>query len=343
MESLKSCPLCGASGPFEVHVVSRDYLVSQEMYSVHQCGGCGFLFTNPRPTADEMSDFYQSDEYISHAVSPESLQDKVYMGVKQLMLKQKLRLLSKHLNQVFGMGLSGISQNYPSEPISKPHEQPGNQHENVISPVKYMVLDYGCGTGSFVYSAMKEGINAIGFEPDPSAREVAAQQGIRVIGSEYEMDSFADQSFHAITLWHVVEHLHDFKKKLIDFYRLLKPRGVLVLAAPMANSKDAKLYGKYWAAWDLPRHLLHFTPATLKRAGRDAGFHFKEMKPLPFDAWYIALLSEQNKQKERRPEKKTRGPAVIPVLNAGARGCWSNLKAMIGTSPWSSQIFVFRK
>jgi len=111
----------------------------------------------------------------------------------------------------------------------------------------------------------------------------------------------------------------------------------------MANSSDAAIYGKYWAAWDLPRHILHFTPDTLKQAGRDAGFEYQEHKPLPFDAWYIALLSEQNKLKEEQPEKKTGGPVALPALKAAARGGWSNLKALAGTSPWSSQTFVFRK
>ena len=343
METLNSCPLCGEPGPFKAHVESRDYLVSQGLFTVRHCSACGFLFTNPRPTADEMPEFYHSDEYISHAETPASLQDKVYMKVKQLMLRQKLRVLNKHLNQGFEGSLSAVSESNQYAQRSGRHEPKHSQHEQNTPPDIYNILDYGCGTGSFVKAAMETGINAIGFEPELSAREVAAKQGVPVIGSESEMDSFADQTFHAITLWHVIEHLHDFKEKTDSFYRLLKPGGVLILAAPMANSSDAAIYGKYWAAWDLPRHILHFTPDTLKRAGKDAGFEFLNNKSLPFDAWYIALLSEQNKLKEEQPEKKTGGPAALPALKAAARGSWSNLKAMAGTSPWSSQTFVFRK
>ena len=332
METLTSCPLCGEKGPFSIHIQCRDYLVSQEIFSVTHCASCDLLFTNPRPSLDEMSDFYQSDEYISHAETVTSLQDKVYVKVKRRMLSQKLGLLKKHLNQQF------FGNHSPDT------EQKRGVHS--IASYRYRILDFGCGTGAFVKGAAEQGIDAIGFEPDFSAREVAAKQGVQVIGTETELGAIAENSFHAITLWHVIEHLHDFKNKLNHFQRLLKPGGVLFLAAPMANSSDAVMYGKYWAAWDLPRHILHFTPSTLKRAGEDSGFDYKDKNPLPFDAWYISLISEQYKKKEKQLEKTGKGQngqTLLPALKAGAKGSWSNLKAITGASPWSSQTFVFVK
>ncbi len=334
METLTQCPLCGENGPFGIYIQCRDYLVSQDVFNVESCSSCGLLFTNPRPTAIEMSGYYQSDEYISHAETVSSLQDKVYMGVKKRMLKQKLKLLTKHLNQQF---LSRPPRGSDSNFSEHKRNIPFNNHS------QYQLLDFGCGTGAFVKEAIEQGITSVGFEPDFAAREVAAKNGLKVIGAESELDKIGDNSFHAITLWHVIEHLHEFKEKLDFFYRMLKPGGVLFLAAPMANSSDAAMYGKYWAAWDLPRHILHFTPATLTRAGKEAGFEFKEKKPLPFDAWYISLISEQHKKRENLLENRCGGHTIISILKALAKGSWSNLKALTGVAPWSSQTFVFSK
>ena len=107
-------------------------------------------------------------------------------------------------------------------------------------------------------------------------------------------------SFDIITLWHVLEHIHDLNGRMEKIATLLKPSGTLIIAVPNSNSWDAFHYQDFWAAYDLPRHLYHFTPDTLKKLANKHGFNLKEILPLRVDAYYISLISEKYKYGNRK-------------------------------------------
>lgn len=296
METLTHCPLCQTALTGTLYIQARDHLVTGDMFNIEQCQACDFLFTNPRPGINDISQYYQSAEYISHTDRRNGVQDMLYQKIKQLMLKKKLKLLKKHTTAGEGT-----------------------------------ILDYGCGTGDFVLAAANEGYNSVGYEPEPKARDKAKQKGVEVLDNHNTLFKNHTNGYDVITLWHVLEHLHSLQKKMRDFFKLLKPKGWLIIGAPMANSADAIIYKEHWAAYDLPRHLYHFSPETLNRLCNSNGFKITQRKGMFFDSFYISLLSERYKNNAAAP--------VCAIL----RGLESNIKAASSAAPWSSEIFFCRK
>ena len=99
-----------------------------------------------------------------------------------------------------------------------------------------------------------------------------------------------------ITAWHVVEHLPDPRVFFEQALKSLADNGKLFVALPNYNSWDANKYGAMWAAYDVPRHLWHFSPKGLISMAKDCGFETEKTYPLRLDAYYVSLLSEQNRQ-----------------------------------------------
>lgn len=303
MEELNQCPGCNKelvisniAGDCRVAIVAKDTLVSGKQFKIERCGSCGLLFTNPRPGPAEISDYYKSEAYISHTENKRSLKDRIYLSVQKYTLGRKVALLKKHTKQNKGR-----------------------------------LLDYGCGAGGFLNKATLSGYNTVGYEPDEKARKNAEDKGLNAKNKRSEVIGNDTEKYDIITLWHVLEHLHDFPSILNDFYTNLNSKGLLIIAVPIANSADAVYYGNDWAAWDLPRHLFHFTPDSLIRCCEEAGYELKKKKGMPFDSYYVSWLSEQNRGNK------------LAALNAFLIGSWSNLRALIGKTPWSSETFVFRK
>ncbi len=300
MEVLDSCLLCGYRGPFGFYMNCQDTLVSEEFFQIASCPQCNFLFTNPRPLITEISEYYRSANYISHKDAPSGIKEKLYHLVKRRMLKNKLRLLKKHTTR----------------------EQ-------------RQILDFGCGTGDFVVAASHHGFAASGYEPDKHAGTLAKEKGVAVLNNAGELENLPSGSFDVVTMWHVLEHLHHPDQTLEMLEKLLTNDGLLFVAAPMANCADAEYYLASWAAYDVPRHLFHFTPRSLTRLAEKKGFSLIERKPLYYDAYYISLLSEQYLN-----QGKT---SALTPFKAFYRGSQSNIKARITKRPASSEIFVFKK
>ncbi len=296
METLTHCPLCKTATTGLNYLQVRDYLVSGQMFNIEQCRTCGFLFTNPRPNILEINTYYQSPDYISHTDEHTNLIDFLYQRIKQHMLKKKLKLLKKH-----------------------------------TTTVGKKLLDYGCGTGEFVLAARKNGYEAIGFEPEIKAKNKARQKGVELLENEKGLFSNHTQHFDVITLWHVLEHLHDLHEKMQSFAKILKPGAWLIIAVPMANSADAEFYKEYWAALDVPRHLYHFVPKNISQLCQSHGYKIVKSRGLAFDSFYISLLSEKH--------KNTKLALVLAML----RGLNSNMNALRRKNPWSSEIFFCQK
>jgi SAM-dependent methyltransferase len=139
------------------------------------------------------------------------------------------------------------------------------------------------------------------------------------------------ESFDAITLWHVLEHVHDLSAYVQQLKSLLKERGKLFIAVPNYTSKDAAIYKESWAAYDVPRHLYHFSPRSMQSLMEKHGLKLLGYKPMWYDSFYISMLSSKYKNGKTN------------LLASFFNGLSSNLKAMGDVKKCSSVIYVIGK
>ncbi|MGI4833719.1 MAG: class I SAM-dependent methyltransferase [Janthinobacterium lividum] len=289
-----ACPICGSTN-LQPRLRVPDRSVSQETFVLDECQRCGFLFTNPRPDAASIGRYYESAAYVSHNARAGGLVNQVYRVARFFTVRYKTRLITR---------LNG--------------GQPGR------------LLDYGCGTGHFLAQARRAGWAVTGLEPNPQARADAAARVGQPIGEPAELAELPPASFDVITLWHVLEHVHALDDTLTQLLAALRPGGQLLVAVPNAASYDARHYGPHWAAYDVPRHLYHFTPATMRRLLARHGLRITRQVPLRLDAYYVSMLSEG-----LRPARQARGQ--LATLRQGYR---SNQHAAQHENNYSSVLYV---
>jgi 2-polyprenyl-3-methyl-5-hydroxy-6-metoxy-1,4-benzoquinol methylase len=230
--------------------------MSGETFPVFKCRECGFIFTQSHPGEEGIGRYYESENYISHTGTSKGIVNKMYLVARKFMLRKKVRLIIKS---------TGLK--------------------------KGSLLDIGSGTGHFAAEAKKAGWEVRGVEISEKAREFSKLNFDLDVTAD--ASSLKDGSFDCITLWHVLEHFQDPEACMRDIYRLLKPGGICIIALPNSDSLDAKYYKEYWAAWDLPRHLWHFSPEVFTKFSKKSGFEIKDIKTLPLDVFYISIISER--------------------------------------------------
>lgn len=310
METLTNCPVC-AGIKFQPFISCFDHTVSRETFHIVQCEACGFRFTNPRPDEKEIGKYYKSEEYISHSGTSRGIVNKIYGLVRNYTIKQKVKLINK---------ISGL-------PAPKGVLWTGQ------SGIKYQesknILDIGCGTGEFLHACKMNGWNVTGVEPSDIARKHAKENyGIEAMVPE-KFFEIKDKKFNVITLWHVLEHVHQLDNTINQIDNILLTNGTLILAVPNCNSWDAKKYREYWAAWDVPRHLYHFTEKDITALLKKYNFVLREIIPMKFDSYYVSLLSEKCKTGKSN------------LVSGFSSGLLSNMSAGNKSVGFSSQIYVF--
>ena len=293
MNTLNSCPICNHSGS-SVFLEGIDYSYTKEEFTIVECDSCHFRYTNPIPTIEKIGDYYKADNYISHTSSKKGIFEKVYHQVRKHTLKKKLQLVSKYAKS-------------------------------------QTLMDIGCGTGDFLGFVNQNGWNVKGLEPSPDAREKAIKNHKVEVESTDELSKQVSESFDAITMWHVLEHVYNLNDDFAQFKRILKKDGHLFIAVPNCSSYDAQHYHKEWAAYDLPIHLYHFRPNDIKALAEKHNMKMVEMIPMKFDSYYVSMLSEKYKS---GADKLGLGHMIKGFL----KGMKSNMKAKNGE--YSSQIYV---
>ena len=292
---ISRCPACGAE-----HVARKftgiDFTATGETFDVFECSACGMQFTQNAPIEQEAGKYYHSPDYISHSDTRKGIVNRIYHCVRKLMLCRKANLVMQALGSNSGR-----------------------------------LLDIGAGTGYFANEMKNRGFYVNAVEIDTGARAFAASHfGIAEEGTS-ALDKFADCSFDAITMWHVLEHVYRLSEEWQKLHRLLKAQGRLVIAVPNCSSADARHYRDMWAAYDVPRHLWHFNPHTMRLVAQQHGFKLVGMRPMPFDGFYISMLSEKNKGSK------------FPFLKGLYQGfkAWTQASCNKGKS--SSVIYIFEK
>ena len=290
---LDKCPVC-----LNKNLVNKlyctDHTASKEKFTIVSCETCDFTFTNPRPKDESLGDYYKSDMYISHTNSSKGLFNWMYQAVRKYAIGTKLTLLKSVTN--FGCH-----------------------------------LDLGCGTGEFLTACQKTGFKVRGVEPSKLAREQAVNNYSLSVSEDTNLEQFKDNKFDSISMWHVLEHVPSLIKTITEFKRILNKNGKVIIAVPNHKSWDASYYGEFWAAWDVPIHLWHFSKETIELLFNKNGFKLIKTKPMLFDSFYVSLLSEEFKTGKKK------------FINGFIIGIISNIIGLFTKRGCSSTIYVFEK
>ena len=220
--------------------------------------------------------------------------------------------------EIFYLKYNEKYQLYKTEPIP---EKLGIYYQN-----KGKILDIGAGTGDFLKIAQENGWKITGIEPERKARNRAGEKGVLLEENQEKIDD----KYDVITMWHVLEHIPDLENQIIFLKNHLTDNGILVIAVPNYKSKDAQIYKQFWAAFDVPRHIWHFSKKSIQLIFEEKGFNLIEIKPMPFDAFYVSLLSEKYKT------------GKVSYFKGFFNGLLSNLSA-IQTGEYSSLIYILKK
>lgn len=289
------CPLCSSEN-INLHLKTSDHFLSREEFNLFTCNECGFVFTQDHPDDAGIGQYYESAEYLSHSETKSDLFSGIYRLSRSVMLGKKVKIAGK---------FSGLK--------------------------KGSLLDIGSGTGYFLHAMQRAGWKVRGVEINDKARHYSISEFGLDILAPGELQALDPGSFDCITLWHVLEHLQDPWFYTNEINRLLKPGGSCIIALPNSRSYDAEYYGKFWAAWDVPRHLWHFTPDTFKKSAEKSGFKVKEILPLPLDVFYISVLSEKYKG------------ATVPFVSGMIKGLCFSLLSLFNKQKSSSLIYSISK
>jgi SAM-dependent methyltransferase len=285
------CPVCHSTAIRPV-LAAKDHTVSGETFSIFECASCSLRFTQDVPAPDRIGEYYKAEAYISHTNTSKGLVNRLYKTVRKHTLKQKRRLIERITGKKTGR-----------------------------------ILDLGAGTGAFAHTMKAGGWTVTGLEPDAQARETAG----KLFGIELQDISIfpgLTGPFDAITMWHVLEHVHDLGGYMDRLAALLAPEGKLFVAVPNYTSGDAETYGAFWAAWDVPRHLYHFSPAAMKKLVENHGLKIERYIPMWFDSYYVSLLSSRYSSGTTR------------MVSAMWHGLRSNMRAWSDSRKCSSVIYI---
>lgn len=294
MYEIQQCPVCGGK-TFSKFLACKDYTVSHGTFNLIRCNKCEIVITSPRPEDQDLGQYYLSPQYISHSKAAVTLFDKVYQLTRTFALRWKLNLIK----------------------------------ENSLSQVKTL-LDFGCGTGSFLAKCNENGLQVTGVEPSDNPRQIANENLPQ--HTVYQSINEVPGTFHVITLWHVLEHIPDLNNILAELKKRLDQNGTIFLAVPNHLSYDAKTYGQHWAGYDVPRHLWHFNKKNMEQLVNSHGLKLKKIIPMKLDAFYVSMLSEQYKGNGK--------------ISSYIKGFWTGLKSNIRArkdSQYSSLIYVVQK
>lgn len=293
--SYNKCPLCKSSA-IKKRFACVDNFATKESFDIHECEDCGFVFTHNFPDEKEIDRYYESPSYISHSNTDKGLVNSMYHLVRKIMLRKKARLV-----------------------------------ERCSLLKRGKLLDYGAGTGYFARTMAARGWDVTAIEKNGKARELALEEFGFGMHPVEALAGIKEKELDVVTMWHVMEHIQDLDKMWNELRRVLCDNGTAIIAVPNCTSYDAQKYKEHWAAYDTPRHLWHFTPDTMEQWGKKHGFTLDEKRTMPFDGFYISMLSEQNM-----------GSRMHTI-----KGFWNGFKGWMAqmkrADAASSIIYVFRK
>ena len=231
--------------PVPAYVIGDRLGDGSDAFQIVRCQECGLLFLNPRPTLAEIDRYYCYEAYRQEfALAIEDEPSWLCRWNRRYSLNKLCRFIDK--------------------------AKPGGGR----------LLDVGCGTGSFLAQMQERGSwEVYGLDLSRKAVEYAKRRlQLPVFHGVLEDADYSSASFDVVTLWNVLEHLHDPLQTLREVRRILRPHGVLAFSVPNGGSLDARLFGSHWIGLDPPRHLYTFARKTLAQLLERAGFRLFEVR-----------------------------------------------------------------
>jgi 2-polyprenyl-3-methyl-5-hydroxy-6-metoxy-1,4-benzoquinol methylase len=289
------CPVC-SSNYIHNKLTATDHTVSHENFEIWECKACTLRFTQNVPNESKIGRYYESEDYISHSDTKKGLINSLYHKVRKRTLVGKRDAIIKY---------TGLK--------------------------KGSILDIGAGTGAFLNTMKSAGWESTGIEPSKNVRDAAQKLYSLTLQSVESFELLPTASFDAITMWHVLEHVHDLRGYMARLKALLKPNGRLFIAVPNYTSYDARAYKEFWAAYDVPRHLYHFSPLSMRQLLKEEELKLQQICPMWFDSFYVSMLSEKYKSGKNN------------YLGAFTTGLLSNVKALANKEKCSSLIYIIGK
>ena len=253
-----TCPLCGAARATPLWQEPDVALGVPGVFPVARCGGCGLLYQNPRVRIDDMPRMYPAD-YPPHARHPDVARALADGAAVRTVLAGRLGYRHLAAPATWRSRVSGrwrrrrIEKNFP------PWVGEGR------------LLDVGCATGRFLQRMKAIGWRVSGIELDPVAAATAKTVTPDIVVGDPSTVTLPAGAFDLITAFHVIEHLPDPLRALGNMLRWLAPGGLMIVEVPNAGGWGGRLFRRYWSGLDYPRHLVHFTPATMSAMVERAG------------------------------------------------------------------------
>lgn len=234
------CPLCNEDEAEQVFHLSDVVHGTVGEWLLVQCRHCTLLYLNPRPTFDTILEHYP-EEYGPYQSGTTTILGKIARRWKTWQQRPRVRAILE------------------------------------AAPPGTRLLDLGCATGLLLVAMKKRGWQVSGLELNTHVASQARQEGLTIYDQPLEELELPTESVDVVTMFDVLEHLHDPVRSLQEIYRILTDQGVLIAGMPNGNSLDRKLFGKWWIGFDAPRHLTVFTPKTLTEMVDKAGFEVERL------------------------------------------------------------------
>ncbi len=251
-EEVIVCPICASHKKTPLYEDLEDRLFgSLGTWTLKRCNGCGLFFLDPRPIPEDIGEAYRL--YYTHEteqVDSFSELNKVPSFIF-LLSRGVYRFLTSSIRkkrlEIFQMFLTAKD--------------------------KGLLLDVGCGDGRFLSFMQNIGWKIQGVESDSKSAKVAEDKlGIPIFVGNLQQARFEENTFDAITLSHVIEHLYDPIDVLSECFRILKPGGELIAVTPNGMSLGHTWFGKNWRGLEVPRHIQIFSRLSLKKCAEESGF-----------------------------------------------------------------------
>jgi 2-polyprenyl-3-methyl-5-hydroxy-6-metoxy-1,4-benzoquinol methylase len=310
LEHVATCPACGGNRRETLHknLVDNVFFVAAGQWALYRCLHCSSAYLDPRP--DEASIGKAYDVYYTHTADGSRSGRRPPGGMHVL----KLALTNGYLNSRYGTRREPASALgvWMARLMPSRRQKRDAEFRYLPKPVRgQRLLDIGCGNGDFLVNARDAGWDVLGIDPDPRAIAVAEARGLDVRLGSIDLLAAESGCFDAITLSHVLEHLHHPGQFIQAVHRLLKPGGVVFIDTPNIESRGARRWGANWRGLETPRHLVLFSRAGLiglMKAGGFANIHSRRRTAVRKSTYLASLRMQSGKSPYARE------PARLPLM-----------------------------
>ena len=257
-----ACPLCGADGGVIV-LRGRDRVLNEPVeLTIIRCDACALCYLNPRPQLERLGAYYPQDYHAHRTQKGDVVGDGTSVRIRKLLLRHLYARPERKPTGVAGAFASTLLALRDSERLGAGLQVRGAGK----------LLDFGCGHGKLLRRMQAAGWDVVGLDFSEQAVAAVRAAGLEAQQGTLPHPAIARESFDAVVMEHALEHVPDPLAVLRGAHEALRPGGALLVHVPNFNAWEVERFGEHAIQVDLPRHLLHFEPATLAKLLERARF-----------------------------------------------------------------------